>query len=85
MSDELIFILSVFAGIPIYLAGWSISIIAAKRLNTRWVPDMVFALPVTLPILALVHWQHAKLPFLVSSIDPALVLTAGYYFGQDDA
>jgi len=82
MSDELIFIVSVFAGIPIFLVGWSMSIIAAKRLNTRWVLGMVFALPVTLPILALVHWHRAKLPFFVSSIGSALVLIAWYYVGQ---
>jgi hypothetical protein len=85
MSDELIFILSVFSGIPIFLIGWTMSIIAAKRLNALWVLGMVFALPVTLPILALVHWQRAKLPLFVSSIGSALILTAWYYFEQYNA
>ena len=82
MNDELISVIAFFAGVPLFLIGWSMSVIAAKRLNTRWLLGMIFALPVTLPLLALVHWQRAKLPLLVSSIGSILILITLYYLGE---
>ena len=77
--QELISVVAFFTGIPLFIIGWVMSIVAAKKLNTPWVLGMVLVFPVTLSMLALVHWQRAKNPLLVTLIGTTLIFITLYY------
>lgn len=76
---ELISVVAFFSGIPLFIIGWVMSIIAARKLNLQWMLAMVFVFPVTLTLLALVHWHRAKKPLLVTAIGTVLILITLYY------
>lgn len=76
---ELISVVTFFLGIPLFIIGWVMSIVVARRLGTQWVLGIVFAFPIALITMALVHWHRAKRPLLVTVIGTALILVTLYY------
>ena len=81
---ELISVVAFFSGVPLFIIGWVMSVIAARKFGTKWVVGMVLAFPVTLMLLVLIHWGSAKKPLLVTIIGTALILVTVYYIpGQE--
>lgn len=76
---ELISVVAFFSGIPLFIIGWVMSIVSAKKLNTQWVVGMVLVFPATLTLLALIHWSRAKKPLLITIIGTVLILVTLYY------
>jgi hypothetical protein len=76
---ELISVVSFFLGIPLFIIGWVMSIVAVKRLGTQWMLGMIFVFPITIVLLSLIHWHRAKKPLLVTVIGTILVLITLYY------
>lgn len=76
---ELISVVAFFAGIPLFIIGWVMSIVTARRLSTQWVFGMIFVFPIALVMMALVHWHRTKRPLLVTVIGTVLILVTLYY------
>lgn len=76
---ELISVIAFFSGIPLFIIGLVMSVVAAKKLGTPWAIGMVFAFPITLTLMALIHWKRAKKPLFITVIGTALILVTLYY------
>ena len=81
---ELISVVAFFSGVPLFIIGWVMSVIAARKFGTKWVVGMVLAFPVTLMLLVLIHWGSAKKPLLVTIIGTALILVTAYYLPEQE-
>lgn len=82
---ELISVVAIFSGIPLFIIGWVMSIVAARKFGAKWVVGMVLAFPVTLMTLVLVHWRQARKPLLVTIIGTALIFVTAYYVPEQEA
>jgi hypothetical protein len=81
---ELISVVAFFAGVPIFIIGWVMSIVAAKQFGTKWIVGMVLLFPVTLLLLVLIHWGPAKKPLLFTVIGTLLILVTIYYVPEQE-
>ncbi len=79
---ELISVIAIFTGIPLFIIGWVMSVITARKFGTKWVVGMVLVFPVALMLLVLIHWGSAKKPLLVTIIGVALLLVTAYYIPE---
>ena len=76
---EMISVIALFFGVPLFITGWIWSIVAAKKTRIEWVVGMVLLFVITLPLFAMVHWNYAKKPLLVTSIGTLLIMLTMYY------
>lgn len=76
---EMISVVALFFGIPLFLTGWIWGIVAARNTRVEWVVGMTLLFPATLPLFAMVHWAHAKWPLLLTIIATALIMLTMYY------
>lgn len=81
---ELISVVAFFSGVPIFIIGWVMSVVAAKKYGAKWIIGMVLAFPVTLLLLVLIHWGPAKKPLLFTVIGTALILVTIYYVPEQE-
>jgi hypothetical protein len=72
--NELFALLSFAVGIPLLIIGYIMGIIAVKHMELSWRIGMVLAFPFAMPLLALIHWQRAKKPFIYSTVGILLIL-----------
>jgi len=81
---ELIPVIAFFTGIPLFIIGWVMSVIAARKFGTKWVVGMVLIFPVAVMMLVLIHWGSAKKPLLITTIGLALILVTAYYIPETE-
>jgi len=81
---ELIAVVALFTGIPLFVIGWVMSVIAARKFGTKWVVGMVLVFPVALMMLVLIHWRPAKKPLLITIIGVALLLVTVYFVSETE-
>lgn len=76
--NDIIFLSTIFFGIGFMLVGWIWSMAVARKVNTGWFAGMAGVFIIALPIFALLYWDKAKKPFIVSII--GFVLTYSSFF-----
>ena len=81
---ELIAVVALFTGVPLFIIGWVMNVVAARKFGTKWVVGMVLAFPIALMLLVLIHWGPAKKPLLVTVIGAALILVTAYYVPEQE-
>lgn len=81
---ELISVVAFFSGVPLFIIGWVMSVVAARKFGTKWVVGMVLVFPIALVLLLLIHGGAAKKPLIFTVIGAALLLVMWYYIPEPE-
>ena len=76
------FIITIFTGFALVVAGWIWSIVVAWKAHVGWAAAMALLFFLTLPIFAVEHWSEIKKPFMITLAGIVITLGSLKFFAK---